>query len=60
MTERLPDRERPQTDEEWKGKLSAEKYRVLRESGTGPCFSSGLLDVDIGRWSPQQVAEFDR
>ena len=36
----------PETDEEWKEKLSDEQYRVLREEGTEPRFSGDLLEVD--------------
>lgn len=46
MTEQLSDEERPQTDEKWKETLTDKEYRVLRESGTEPRFSSDLLDVD--------------
>ncbi|MDY6762072.1 MAG: peptide-methionine (R)-S-oxide reductase MsrB [Candidatus Nanohaloarchaea archaeon] len=34
------------TDDEWQEELSEEEYRVLRERGTEPKFSSELLDVD--------------
>ncbi len=36
----------PQTDEEWREKLTDEEYRILREGGTEPKFSGDLLDVD--------------
>lgn len=45
MTEQTTDDEQPQTDEEWKETLSAEEYRILRESDTEPRFSSDLLDT---------------
>ena len=31
------------SDGEWKAKLSAEQYRILREGGTEPPFSGDLL-----------------
>ncbi len=36
----------PQTDAEWKAKLSAEEYRILREAGTERAGTSELLTVD--------------
>jgi peptide-methionine (R)-S-oxide reductase len=36
----------PETEEEWKEKLSEEQYRILREEGTEPRFSGDLLEVD--------------
>lgn len=36
----------PETEEEWKEKLSEEQYRILREEGTEPRFSGDLLKVD--------------
>ena len=41
MTEELP-----QTEEEWKKKLSEEEYRIMREKGTEPRFSGELLEID--------------
>ncbi|MGB9932913.1 peptide-methionine (R)-S-oxide reductase MsrB [Haloarcula amylolytica] len=35
----------PDNDEEWREMLSDEEYRILRESGTEPRFSSDLIDV---------------
>ncbi|GCF12847.1 peptide-methionine (R)-S-oxide reductase [Haloarcula mannanilytica] len=39
------EREIPDNDEEWREILSDEEYRILRESGTEPRFSSDLIDV---------------
>ena len=33
------------TDAEWRAKLTSEQYRILREGGTEPPWSGGLLDV---------------
>ncbi|HWZ45701.1 MAG TPA: peptide-methionine (R)-S-oxide reductase MsrB [Candidatus Saccharimonadales bacterium] len=33
------------TDEEWRRQLSAEEYRVTRQKGTEPAFSSQMCDV---------------
>ncbi|EMA21118.1 MULTISPECIES: peptide-methionine (R)-S-oxide reductase MsrB [Haloarcula] len=38
--------ELPDNDEEWREILSDEEYRILRESGTEPRFSSDLIDVE--------------
>jgi peptide-methionine (R)-S-oxide reductase len=39
-------REMPQTDEEWRELLTDEEYRILREKGTEPKFSSDLIDYE--------------
>ena len=39
------DGELPENDEEWREILSDDEYRILRESGTEPRFSSDLIDV---------------
>ena len=42
----------PEDDEEWRERLTDEEYRVLRESGTEPKFSSDLIDVkDEGKFT---------
>lgn len=37
--------EPPENDEEWREMLTEEEYRILREQGTEPRFSSDLIDV---------------
>lgn len=34
----------PETDEEWREKLTDEEYRILREAGTEPKFSGEYVD----------------
>lgn len=36
----------PETDEEWKEKLTEEEYEIMREKGTEPRFSGELLEID--------------
>lgn len=38
--------ELPETDEEWKEKLSEQQYRILREKDTESRFSGDLLEVN--------------
>ncbi|WP_324662300.1 peptide-methionine (R)-S-oxide reductase MsrB [Haloarcula sediminis] len=35
----------PETDDEWRELLTDEEYRILREAGTEPRFSSDLMEV---------------
>ncbi|WP_123539132.1 peptide-methionine (R)-S-oxide reductase MsrB [Halosimplex salinum] len=35
----------PESEAEWRERLSPDAYRILRESGTEPRYSSDLLDV---------------
>ena len=35
----------PETEAEWRDRLTDEEYRILREAGTEPRFSGDLLDV---------------
>ena len=39
------EQELPETEEEWRERLTEEEYRILRERGTEPKFSGDLLDV---------------
>ncbi|MFB6075020.1 MAG: peptide-methionine (R)-S-oxide reductase MsrB [Haloarculaceae archaeon] len=39
------ERDLPENDAEWREILTEEEYRILRERGTEPKFSSGLLEV---------------
>ncbi|MCJ7428845.1 MAG: peptide-methionine (R)-S-oxide reductase MsrB [Candidatus Nanohaloarchaeota archaeon QJJ-5] len=38
--------ELPSSEEEWREELSDDAYRVLREAGTEPAFSSDMIDED--------------
>ncbi|PSP93112.1 peptide-methionine (R)-S-oxide reductase [Halobacteriales archaeon QS_4_62_28] len=44
MSEKAAD-ELPDRDEEWREMLTDEEYRILREQGTEPRFSSDLMDI---------------
>lgn len=41
-----PETRVPESDEEWRELLTDEEYRVLREQGTEPKFSSELIEHD--------------
>ena len=36
----------PESEEEWRERLTEEEYNILREQGTEPKFSGDFLDVD--------------
>jgi peptide-methionine (R)-S-oxide reductase len=36
----------PESDDEWRERLTEEEYKILREKGTEPKFSGEYLDVD--------------
>jgi peptide-methionine (R)-S-oxide reductase len=38
--------DKPETEEEFRERLTEEQYRIMREKGTEPRFSGDLLDVD--------------
>ncbi|MFB6120328.1 MAG: peptide-methionine (R)-S-oxide reductase MsrB [Halobacteriaceae archaeon] len=42
--------ETPDSDAEWREKLSDEEYHVLRERGTEPKFSGDLLELEDGEY----------
>ncbi len=44
MSDQQPD-DLPETDAEWRERLTDEEYKMLREAGTEPRFSGDLLDV---------------
>jgi peptide-methionine (R)-S-oxide reductase len=39
------DADLPESEDEWRERLTDEEYRILREAGTEPKFSGDLLDV---------------
>ena len=45
MSEKADTADLPQTEEEWRERLTDEEYEILRERGTEPKFSGDLLDV---------------
>jgi len=45
MSESASD-ELPDNDEEWREILTEEEYRILREQGTEPRFSSDLMEIE--------------
>ena len=44
MSEGQPQSDLPETEAEWRERLSDEEYEILRERGTEPKFSGDLLD----------------
>lgn len=40
-----PEADVPQSEEEWRERLSEDEYWILREAGTEPAFSGDLLEV---------------
>ena len=43
--------ETPDTDDEWRERLTEEEYAVLRERGTEPKFSGELVELDDGAYA---------
>lgn len=47
-----PDRRVEKTEDEWRRLLTREQYRITREKGTEPAFSSGMCSLfEPGRYS---------
>ena len=42
----MTDTQLPQSEDEWRERLSEEEFEILRNAGTEPAFSGELLDVD--------------